>query len=110
MKPKLIVSESYKKRLGEIEDYVYESTENNYTAVEAFLSEHDRVLEFIANNPNTAASHPQTGDQSWPFGNGRYRIFFKFNCEKVYLLDLIDNRMSNLKVYPNNSLPTYHEE
>ena len=109
-KPKLIVSEPYKKRLGEIEDFVYESSDKNYAAVDAFLTEHDRILEFIRNNPTTPAPHPQPGDQSWPFGDGRYRIFFKFNGEKIDLFDLIDNRMSNLKIYPKNSLPTYHED
>ena len=109
-KPKIIVSSAYKKRLGDIEDFVYESSGQNYSAVDAFLSEHDRVLEFIKNNPMTPASHPQTGDQTWPFGDGRYRLFFKFNGEKIDLLEVIDNRMSNLKIYPNNSLPTYHED
>jgi hypothetical protein len=67
-------------------------------------------LEFLKENPATPALHPQTGDQSWPFGEGRYRLFFKITAEKIYLLDLIDNRMSNLKIYPSNSITTYHED
>ena len=109
-KPKIIISNAYQKRLGEIEDFIYESSGKSYSAVDFFLTEHDRVLEFLKVNPSTPAPHPQKGDQSWPFGDGRYRIFFKFNGEKIDLLDLIDNRMSNLKVYPNNSFPTYHED
>ncbi len=108
--PKIIVSRVYKDKLSDIENFIYESSGNAYSAVDAFLTEHDSVLEFIKNNPSTPASHPQTGDQTWPFGDGRYRIFFKFNGERIDLLDVIDNRMSNLKIYPGNSLPTYFED
>jgi hypothetical protein len=67
-------------------------------------------LEFLKGNPPTPALHPQTGDLSWPFGDGRYRLFFRFTGNNIELLDLIDNRMSNLKIYPNNKLPTYNED
>jgi len=79
-------------------------------ALEVFLTAHDQVLEFLKQNPTTPATDPLTGDQSWPFGDGRYRLFFKFNNKDIELLDLIDNRMSNLKIYPNNILPTYDED
>ena len=108
-KPNIIVSETYKNDWV-IEKILFINLQKKITAVDAFLTEHDRVLEFIKSNPTTPAPHPQTGDQTWPFGDGRYRIFFKFNGEKIDLSDLIDNRMSNLKIYPNNSLPTYHED
>ena len=65
-------------------------------------------------NPKTAAIHPITGDQSWPVGNGRYRIFFicKFNQSQhdIYLTDIIDNKELNQNIYPNNSIPTYDED
>lgn len=77
-KPKIIISDTYHKRLTEMEDFVFESSEESLAAVDFFLTEHDRVLDFIKSNPTTPA--------------------------------LIDNRMSNLKIYPNNSLPTYHED
>ena len=109
-RPKIILSDTYKKRLGEIEDFIFESSENNYSAVEKFLDDHDRTLEFIKDNPTTPAPHPQTGDQSWPFGDGRYRLFFKVRGLSIDLLDLIDNRMANLKIYPNNSMPSYSED
>lgn len=108
--PKVILTSTYEKRLGEIEDFIFESSDRNILVVEKFLDDHDRVLEFLKENPTTPGSHLQTGEQSWPFGEGRYRLFFKIAAEKIYLLDLIDNRMSTLMIYPNNSITTYHED
>lgn len=93
---KIILSDAYQRRMGEIEDFIWESSGKSILAMEAFLSSHDNILEFLKQNPTTPAHHPQTGDQSWPFADG--------------LLGLIDNRMSNLKIYPNNFLPTYNED
>ncbi len=44
-------------------------------AMEAFLASHDNILEFLKQNPTTPPCHPQTGDQSWPFADGRYAYF-----------------------------------
>jgi hypothetical protein len=107
---KIILSDAYQRRLGEIEDFIWESSGNNMLAMEAFFASHDSILEFLKQNPTTPPRHPQTGDQSWPFGDGRYRLFFKFKGKDIELLDLIDNRMSNFKVYPNNVLPTYNDD
>jgi len=107
---KIILSETYQKRLELIENFIWESSNHSFLALDNFLTEHDRVLEFLKENPSTPAPHPLTGDQSWPFGDGRYRLFFKLSDKCIELLDLIDNRMSNQKVYPNNSLPTYNED
>lgn len=110
---KFIFSKNYNKQLEHIENYIFESTEN-IGNVNEFLDQHDKVLLFIEQNPKTAAVHPTTGDQSWPFGNGRYRVFFKcvFNQSElaVYLTDLIDNKELNPNIYPGNSIPTYDEE
>ena len=69
---------------------------------------------FLEQNPKTPAVHPVTGDQSWNFGDGRYRLFFKAvekNSElTIYLIHLIDNREANIDVYPGNNIPTYDEE
>jgi hypothetical protein len=109
-KPKVIISNAYQKRLREIEDFIWESSENSLLAIDTFLTAHDQALEFLKENPTTPAIHPQTGDQSWPFSEGRYRLFNKFVNNKINLIDLIDNRMSNLKIYPNNVMPTYSED
>jgi hypothetical protein len=109
-KPKIFITNAYQKRLGEIEDFIWESSGKNFLAINAFLTAHDQALEFLKENPTTPALHPNVGDQSWPFGDGRYRLFFKYINNKIELIDLIDNRMSNLKIYPNNVLPSYDED
>lgn len=113
METKYFFTEAYDKALHRIEDFILESTDKS-ELVDEFYREHDKVLEFIGENPNTAGIHPTTGDQSWVFGNGRYRLFFKIVASKtllkIYLIHIIDNREANLKAYPNSSLPTYDEE
>lgn len=110
---KFYFTKNYSKELERIEDFILESTEN-IEQVEKFLDEHDQTLEFISQNPKTPAIHPTTGDQSWVFSDGRYRLFFKVTHEddttQVFLLHIIDNREANLKIYPGNNLPTYYEE
>ena len=64
---KIILSDAYQIRLGEIEDFTWESSGKSILALEAFLSSHDHILEFLKQNPTTPAHHPQTGDQSSPF-------------------------------------------
>lgn len=105
----LSTTDDYVASLLDIQAFIYEQT-NSLEEVKKFHAEHDRVKDFIRQNPGTPAPHPTTGNQSWPFGNGRYRLFFKVVKAKesvIYLLDVIDNRMLNEKVYPNNSMPTY---
>jgi hypothetical protein len=76
MTTKIFFTDAYSASLEAIEDFIYESVQD-LSVVAAFLDEHDRALQFIADNPGTPAVHPTTGDQSWPFGEGRYRLFFK---------------------------------
>lgn len=111
---KIFFTSAYEARLREIEDFIFESTQSLET-VGRFLDEHDRVLLFLSQNSETPAPHPNTGDQSWVFGDGRYRLFFKAvtNADRevtIYLLHLIDNRQANLEVYPGNSMPTFDED
>lgn len=88
---KIILSDAYQRRLGEIEDFIWESSGKSMLALEVFLLSHDNILEFLKQNPTTPAHHPQTGDQSWPFADGRCPLFFKFNGKDIKLLDLVDN-------------------
>ncbi len=108
-------SKLYEEQLQIVEDFIYSSPNKNISLVEKFIDEHENVLLFIKENSNTPAIHPITGDQSWPFANGRYRLFFKAIKNNsgnvtIFMLSLIDNRMSNLSIYPGNSLPTYIDE
>ena len=110
---KILLTEAYEARLREIEDFIFESS-GSLEAVGKFLDEHDRALVFLAQNPETPAPHPATGDQSWVFSDGRYRLFFTVVSQTkestIYLTHLIDNRQANLDVYPNNSMPTFDED
>lgn len=108
--PKIIFTNAYQKRLEEIEDFIWKSSGKNIQALETFLISHDETIEFLKKNPQTPPTNAQTGDQSWPFGDGRYRLFFKFTKTEIFLLDLIDNRMCNSHIYPDNILPTYDED
>ncbi len=111
-RPKIIFTSAYEESLRGIEDFIYRSP-NEMVALEAFAEDHDRVLTFISENPSAPAVHPATGDQSWPFGDGRYRLFFKYvqrgKDHLIYLIHLIDNRQANLAIYPGNKMPTFDE-
>lgn len=110
---KFILTSNYENSLARIEDHIYAATAS-LDAIGSFLDEHDNALKFIGENPKTPAIHPVTGDQSWNFAEGRYRLFFRCVEDKdkisVYLLHLIDNKEVNLDVYPNNKIPTYDED
>ena len=69
--------------------------------MDAFLTAHDTTLEFLKQNPTTPAPHLQTGDQSWPFADGRYRIFFKFNGK---VIDIKDYEEKNLDIFSRKIL------
>lgn len=110
---KFIFSGNYNVNLERIEDFILKSTES-IDSVSDFLDQHDKVLQFIEQNPTTASAHPTTGDQSWVFGDGRYRIFFKCagigSVLTIYLIHIIDNKELNKSVYPGNKIPTYDED
>lgn len=111
---RFVFTENYHAALERIEDHIFSSNDGSIELVERFLDEHDKALQFIQQNPDTPAIHPVTGDQSWVFGDGRYRIFFKAVQNRtdlvVYLIHLIDNRESNVEIHPGNKIPTYDEE
>ncbi|MCK5882207.1 MAG: hypothetical protein KAG61_00850 [Bacteriovoracaceae bacterium] len=111
MSVEIKVTKNYLCSLQEIEDFIWQTSGKDISVVEKFLDDHERMQIFVKENPFTPAPHPNTGDQSWPFGSGRYRVFFKVveasSKTIIYFLDLIDNRMLNKAVYPNNSMPTY---
>lgn len=110
---RFLFSDNYNKNLARIEDHILE-TSDSIDNVSEFLDQHDKALQFVEQNPLTATAHPTTGDQSWIFGDGRYRIFFK--CIKIgadltiYLVHIIDNKELNKRIYPGNTMPTYDED
>ncbi len=109
---RFLFTENYNAALERIEDHIFRTTES-LEQVERFLDQHDSALNFLAENPSTPAPHPVTGDQSWVFSDGRYRLFFKAVPSgagvTIFLIHLIDNRESNLGIYPGNKIPTFSE-
>jgi plasmid stabilization system protein ParE len=107
---KIILTEAYERALEQIEDFIFTGS-HDVELVERFLHDHDVALQFLLDNPGTPAVHPVTGDQSWMFGEGRYRVFFRVvlngPSSAIYMVHIIDNRAANLAVNPGNSLPTY---
>lgn len=81
---KFVLSPQYEGRLRAIEDFIFLSI-GDIRLVDRFLDDHDEALKFIESNPNAAAIHPETGDRSWPFGSGRYRIFFLVAANQILL-------------------------
>jgi len=110
---KFFFTQNYENCLVRIEDYILFAAKS-LDSVQSFLELHDKALAFIGKNPKTPPFHSMTGDQSWNFGDGRYRIFFRYvEGQKeliIYLIHLIDNKEINLDIYPNNKIPTYDEE
>jgi hypothetical protein len=110
VKTQLVELPSYLSDLEEILDFL-DKQDKDGAALFWFADELEAVLEFIKTNPTKPGVHPVTGDQSWPFGKGHYRIFFKCTqapeATRLYLIHVIDNRRANLRVYPSNRLPTH---
>lgn len=111
---RIFFTAAYESRLSEIEDFIFASTQS-LGALAQFHNEHDQALSVLAANPNAGAIHPKTGDQSWVFADGRYRVFYKpIDVSKqettLLLIHIIDNRQANLDIYPNNSMPTFDED
>lgn len=112
-KAQFFFSRQYDSALRKIEDFIFAQS-GSPADIEAFLGELDKAFVFLGQNPGAAAVNSATGDQSWPFSGGRYRIFFVAvtggDTVQIFLTDIIDNRQANLHVYPGNSIPTYDEE
>jgi hypothetical protein len=110
---RFIFAKTYEAQLSQVEDFIF-SSRQELGDVEKFLDEHDELLDFLSQNPKTPAVHPVTGDQSWIFGTGRYRAFFRviFSDSEViiHMISLIDNRQMNGQIYPSHLMPTYEED
>lgn len=106
----IVATKTYLDRLTEVEDFIHLSSPHKIIAVEKFLEAHEEVLEFIRKNPDAAPIHQFTQDQSWPFMDGVYRIFFKRIETTIYLIDLVDNRAKNIDLYPSHELISFDED
>ena len=75
------------------------SVEQFNSAIECFLD----TIEAMYQNAN---SHDQHGQKSFPIKDGRYRIFYHVKVIhldfEITLLDIDDNRQSNLDRFPTH--------
>jgi hypothetical protein len=76
-----------------------QSVEQFNSAIERFLD----TIEAIYQTPN---AHDQLGQKSFPIKDGRYRIFYYVRAIhldfEITLLDIDDNRQSNLDRFPTH--------
>lgn len=106
-------SSNFKKIRTEIEDYLYNSVysiemdhDRALRSVELFIEAIDRcfsTLETMYQIP----SEKDLGEKSFPLKNGRYRIFYYVRTIspsdfEITLLDIDDNRQSNLDRFPSH--------
>ena len=106
-KVRLKRSAQFEKSLSQIEDFIF-SQRQRVEDVERFLDQIEHVTEFVRNNPKTPALDPKTGDRSWPFGEGDYRLYFanqETNDEVIVLLSDVDaSKAANLDRYPEHEI------
>lgn len=96
-------TDGFEKELRRIEDFIF-NVRGEITDVEKFLDELQAITIFIRSNPNTPSIDPKTGDHSWPFGDGKYRIFYTVLDDTVFLTDIIANKAANLDRYPEHKI------
>ena len=85
----------------------FQSVEQFNKAIERFLN----TLETMYQNP---APKDHIGEKSFPIRDGRYRIFYHVKIIgqtdfEITLLDIDDNKQSNLDRFPNH-LITFDDE
>ena len=76
--------------------------------LEKFLNQFSSVIEFIRLNPFTPSTDHKTGDRTWPFNDGKYRLFYSVIERKehieVLLTDIDANQAANLDRFPEHQI------
>lgn len=85
-------------------------------SVDQFNKAIDRLCDTLEQMNRTSKQKDTDSEKSFPIREGRYRVFFKVvssanNDFNITLLDIDDNKQSNLDRFPSHSLITFdHEE
>ena len=102
-----------------IEDFIYCSILKTQSDVDAAIRGIDNLTKAIDKFIDTLEQMYQTpgpkdtlSEKSSPIGDGRYRIFYKVSVRpnndfEITLLDIDDNRESNLDRFPVHRLRTF---
>lgn len=112
---------SFEKAREKIENHLYDSVSsierNEDLALKsvAKLSESiERFFDTLEQMYQTPHEKDTSGERSFPIHEGRYRVFFKIVVEaenfNIYLLDIDDNRQSNLDRFPVHKLINFVDE
>lgn len=114
-------SSAFAQIQAKIEDHLFHSvleiednTDRALKSVEQFTSAVDRFLDTIEAMYQTPNPKDHLGQKSFPIHNGRYRIFYRVvvvnsSDFEITLMDIDDNRQSNLDRFPSH-LVTFDDE
>lgn len=115
-------SSEFERIRSNIEQHLYDSifalevdAERALRAVEQFNTAIDRFLSTLEGMYQNPQSHNHFGLKSFPIQDGRYRIFYKVQIMnssdfEITLIDIDDNRQSNLDRFPEHLIAFNDEE
>jgi hypothetical protein len=102
-----------------IEDFIFRTiveiqndVEAAIRSVDTFAKAIDKFIDTTEQMYKNPRALDSSGERSSPVGDGRYRIFYKIairpdNDFEITLLDIDDNRESNLDRFPVHRLRTF---
>ncbi len=105
-----------------IEQHLYDSVlqiENDFElalrSVDQFAEAINRLFDTLEQMYQTPGPKDSHGEKSFPIRDGRYRVFFKViaradNDFDITMLDIDDNRQSNLDRFPSHGLITFDDD
>ena len=106
----------------QIEDYRYCTTleesldeQKALESVEKFANDLESVFSTLDTMHQTPRENDSDGIKSFPVSEGRYRLFYKVRITKdgnfiITLLDIDDNKQSNLDRFPAHSIIDFDDE
>lgn len=115
-------SSPFKEARNLIEQHLYDSVleiENNIelalNSVEQFATALERLFDTLEQMYQTPEPKDSHGEKSFPIRDGRYRVYFKVmirqkNDFDITLLDIDDNRQSNLDRFPTHRMITFDDD
>jgi hypothetical protein len=102
-----------------IEDFIYRSIleiqkdiEAAIRGVDNFAKAIDKFIDTLEQMYQTPGPKDMLSEKSSPIGDGRYRVFYKVSVRAnndfdITMLDIDDNRESNLDRFPVHRLRTF---
>ena len=112
----------FKEARSRIEQHLYDSVleiESNINlalnSVDQFAIALERLFDTLEQMYQTPEPKDSNGEKSFPIRDGRYRVFFKVvaredNSFDITMLDIDDNRQSNLDRFPSHRMITFDDD